>query len=216
MIWPSDFNLDLFIEFDLVLDPYLEKVEKIIDEYERMAEVELLDKIRNAKIVPIDYLKDHDMEKKVLALQMFMFRRIMRYSFVTLLYSSVEVFAMRMCESHAKKHSQKNLVSDNSWRNTPFPNRVEKYLHKAVNMPTKSMPREISNPIDDMRKVRNCITHCGGFIKYCKNREDLRQLVCPGYKVNKAEIIILESEYCEYALEKTKEFLTTFNQLLTD
>jgi len=219
MIWTGYFDFDISLIFDGVLAPYLEENENAIDDFEQREMAELIEKIgrlQKNKIIPIDCTKDHKLDQMLLDFQTFMFRRIMRYSFVTLLYSNVEAFAMRMCRDHAAKHSVE--VSEHELQYKSVRYRVNNYLGKLEQLTNKSMPKEIDDQFDGICKIRNRIVHDGGSIKYQKDkkREKLSKYAYPGYSILKGNLIILECTFCEFALKKTREYLTELNKLLTD
>ena len=207
----NDFNLDVLLGFDLVLGPYLETIDENINEFESTSESEYRERIRQ---LGIDR-EDTEMENHILKLQIILFRRVMRYSFVTFLYSSLDDFVMRLCEDHAKKHCQTDFVSNQEWRRKPVMKRFKEYLDKAVSWP-RSLPEELVVPMADLADIRNCIVHCSGFIDRLRSvakRKKLIGLDWPGYEIVHGQIV-LDKEFCKESMSRVRSFLNQVRPIL--
>lgn len=121
------------------------------------------------------------------------FPRMLRYSMLNSLMGITESFLVRLCRV---AHSRFGLKAEFREQGIDVIQRALKYLHDEAGLDTSRM-RYYKELADDLRKLRNAVTHSGGCIKMRKDADDIQALanLRTGVKIDTWNNIVLSDRF---------------------
>jgi len=190
-------DLDIQITFRLVvLSPFYhrlmeEKLDQAVAERNEAQRKKYGHLFREEELVHIRNMDDRAIFDR--------FRQTHRHGYVTHLFSLLESSFRDIWKEWSGRDTFDDLGHDLIERLN--------FCYGQANTNRGKIPSVLILPIQDIVKVRNSIVHYSGHISRSKHKKHLSRLNRPGYSV-KDDYIVLEKEFCEWALKSIQDFYT--------
>jgi len=139
----------------------------------------------------------------------FAFPRFLRYSFVVLLFLSLESELDRLCDEITRRRSLTQRARDFKARGNIA--KFREYFETVVGI--SQLNKALWQRVEDLSDVRNCIVHKSGKVTFDGKGKHIRDIIkkasglsIGGEDYGQPDVLMIRTEYCEQAVADVDAF----------